>query len=104
MKPKKKFRPARTRGAFGGPKKVAARLGFLAESSRQGLRIASDRALKKAYHDFYLTPAGRKFAKEFGKSTVDGAPRRTNRAPTVFFIDPGDLPDSVVWGPQNAPK
>lgn len=105
LKKKKKFRPARTRGAFGGPAKRAARQNFIAESCRQGNWIASERALKKAYRDFYATPAGKTFAKEFGKSTGDGPiPRRTNRAPTVDFHDPADLPDSVGCGSHNGRK
>jgi hypothetical protein len=94
-----------TPGAFGKHKRTVARKkAFIADSQQQGIRIANDRALKKAYHDFYLTPAGRKFAKEFGKSSVDSAPRRTNRAPTVDFHDPADLPDSVGCGSHNGRK
>jgi hypothetical protein len=104
MRKPRNRRKAPVRGAFGGPKKVQRRLDFLQESSRQGLRVANDRALKKAYAEFYATPAGKKFAKEFGKSTVDCAPRRTNRAPTVDFHDPADLPDSVGCGSHNGRK
>jgi len=103
-KKKKKFRPARTRGAFGGPPKRAAKLAFLQESSRQALQISGERALKKAYSEFYATAAGKKFAKEFGKSAGECAPRRTNRAPTVDFHDPADLPDSVGCGSHNGRK
>jgi hypothetical protein len=61
VKQKKKFRPARVRGAFGGPAKRAARLNFIGDSQRQANRIANERAVKKAYREFYATPEGKKF-------------------------------------------
>ena len=106
-KPRNRTSSGITRGAVGGPKKRSTRNAFLAESSRQGNRIANERALQKAYREFYATPEGRKFAKEFGRSFGDGNGSHAARVPSqgeIEFHDPADIPDSVGCGSHNGRK
>ncbi len=92
-------------GVRENPAARARRQAFIAESQRQAIKIASERALKKAYAKFYSTPEGKQFAKEFGKSTTQHAPpHRLGSDTTVDFHDPADLPDSVGCGSHNGHK
>jgi hypothetical protein len=87
-----------TRGAFGGPAKLAAKNAFLAESAREAIRIANERRLKRQYARFYATKEGKEFAKKFGKAyrVPHNHGRLTVGSPDVEFHDPVDLPQSCV--------
>jgi hypothetical protein len=87
-----------TRGAFGGPAKLAAKNAFLAESAREAIRIANERRLKREYARFYATTAGKEFAKQYGKSYHYWPRRAPNGGNSeVEFHDPADLPESSVF-------
>ena len=91
-------------GVRESPAKRAAKLAFIADSQREAIRLANERALKKAYAKFYATPEGRQFAKQFGKFCDNGSRRPNLLGDIVDFRDPAEIPDSVGCGLHNGHK
>jgi hypothetical protein len=89
---------AKTKGAFGKRRaSTAKRLLDHAASSLQANELTQAKRLERAYKEFYATPQGKKFAKEFGKSYSDSSPRRTGGGDCdPQFCDPADLPAASV--------
>jgi hypothetical protein len=97
------YRPARrkpkTPGAFGIEAKTKEwKTKFLAESCAAANLLTTAKRLERAYHEFYATPEGKRFAKQFGKSYQDHSPRGGARqsGPDIDFCDPSDLPQASI--------
>ncbi len=91
----------RTKGAFGGPPKKAAKEAFLRQSSEDAKTLANERSLKRLYADWRanMTPAERAAARKLKCLTPlahDGAPQaRGGREVDIDFHDPADLPEAA---------
>jgi hypothetical protein len=87
-----------TRGVCQSPQRRAAKLAFLAESSRQGNELTKERQLRQAYTKFFKTEDGRAFARSFGRSIPINGPHRPTGAgeDSIDFCDPADLARASV--------
>jgi hypothetical protein len=86
------------KGAFGRKRAtIAAKRQLLATSCAQANELTQAKRLDRAYKDFFATPDGKKFSKEFGKSYSDSCPRRGAGGDCdPQFCDPADLPAASV--------
>jgi hypothetical protein len=89
---------SKTKGVFGKKRAtIAKRLADHATSCEQANELTTAKRLDRAYKDFFATPDGKKFTREFGKSYSDSCPRRGAGGDCdPQFCDPADLPAASV--------